>query len=76
MSRRLSPIAKVAGLSGAPKLPISPQVGEMSGRTEGGAVELQPAEISHDRSLLAHSHSGHGTPAGLDPAHRHRSRRS
>ncbi|RWQ66244.1 MAG: hypothetical protein EOS86_11810 [Mesorhizobium sp.] len=39
MSRRLSPIAHVAGLSGAPKLPISPLVGEMSGRTEGGATE-------------------------------------
>nr|WP_287250269.1 hypothetical protein [Mesorhizobium sp.] len=25
--------------SGTAKLPISPQVGEMSGRTEGGAVE-------------------------------------
>ncbi|TJV55788.1 MAG: hypothetical protein E5X80_33595, partial [Mesorhizobium sp.] len=25
----------VAGVSTAPKLPISPQVGEMSGRTEG-----------------------------------------
>ncbi|TPI23677.1 hypothetical protein FJW08_30625 [Mesorhizobium sp. B3-2-1] len=25
--------------SGTPKLPISPLVGEMSGRTEGGAVE-------------------------------------
>ncbi|RWM82619.1 MAG: hypothetical protein EOR81_04955 [Mesorhizobium sp.] len=34
-----SPIATVAGVSGAPKLPISPLVGEMSGRTEGGAVE-------------------------------------
>jgi len=26
-------------MSGAPNLLISPQVGEMSGRTEGGAVE-------------------------------------
>jgi hypothetical protein len=38
MSRRLSPIANVAGLIERPKLPISPHVGEMSGRTEGGAV--------------------------------------
>ncbi|TIT29479.1 MAG: lytic murein transglycosylase, partial [Mesorhizobium sp.] len=38
-SSRLSPIVLVAGLSGAPKLPISPQAGEMSGRTEGGAAE-------------------------------------
>ncbi|RWO31468.1 MAG: hypothetical protein EOS10_13955 [Mesorhizobium sp.] len=34
--------ATVAGASGTPKLPISPQVGEMSGRTEGGAKD-------HDR---------------------------
>ncbi|TGS12966.1 lytic murein transglycosylase [Mesorhizobium sp. M2E.F.Ca.ET.209.01.1.1] len=39
LSSRLSPIVHVAGSSGAPKLPISPLVGEMSGRTEGGAVE-------------------------------------
>ncbi|RWH29537.1 MAG: hypothetical protein E5X33_16135 [Mesorhizobium sp.] len=37
MSRSLSPIASVAGGSPAPKLPISPPAGEMSGRTEGGA---------------------------------------
>ncbi|TPL34604.1 hypothetical protein FJ957_30870 [Mesorhizobium sp. B2-4-6] len=37
MSRPLSPIADVAGM--APKLLISPQVGEMSGRTEGGAKD-------------------------------------
>jgi hypothetical protein len=35
----LSLIANVAGISVAPNLLISPQVGEMSGRTEGGAVE-------------------------------------
>ncbi|RWM77958.1 MAG: hypothetical protein EOR81_16190 [Mesorhizobium sp.] len=39
LSPLISPIANVAGMSGTPKLPISPQVGEMSGRTEGGAVE-------------------------------------
>ncbi|RWM22192.1 MAG: hypothetical protein E5X53_23835 [Mesorhizobium sp.] len=38
-ARRLSPIVGVARMSVAPKLPISPQVGEMSGRTEGGAVD-------------------------------------
>ncbi|TIQ31069.1 MAG: hypothetical protein E5X48_27720, partial [Mesorhizobium sp.] len=37
MSRRLSPISNVARDEPAPKPPISPQVGEMSGRTEGGA---------------------------------------
>jgi len=39
MSRWLSPISGAAGTSEAPKLPISPLVGEMSGRTEGGAKE-------------------------------------
>ncbi|BCG93666.1 hypothetical protein MesoLj131a_25300 [Mesorhizobium sp. 131-2-1] len=39
MSRRLSAILGIAELSSAPKLPISPLVGEMSGRTEGGAKE-------------------------------------
>ncbi|RUW91413.1 lytic murein transglycosylase [Mesorhizobium sp. M8A.F.Ca.ET.023.01.1.1] len=38
MSSRLSPISNVAGLSEAPRLLISPLVGEMSDRTEGGAV--------------------------------------
>ncbi|RWO12328.1 MAG: hypothetical protein EOS07_04110 [Mesorhizobium sp.] len=35
LSSLISPIANVTGMSGTPKLPISPQVGEMSGRTEG-----------------------------------------
>ena len=39
MSRRLSLISNLARLSGPLKLPISPHVGEMSGRTEGGAKE-------------------------------------
>ncbi|TPL91318.1 hypothetical protein FJ948_17110 [Mesorhizobium sp. B2-3-12] len=39
MSRRLSPLSKVERDAPALKLPISPLVGEMSGRTEGGAVE-------------------------------------
>ncbi|TPM27358.1 hypothetical protein FJ955_19340 [Mesorhizobium sp. B2-2-2] len=38
-SRQLSPIGDVTGEGGALKQPISPQVGEMSGRTEGGAKE-------------------------------------
>ncbi|AZO12869.1 hypothetical protein EN817_03740 [Mesorhizobium sp. M3A.F.Ca.ET.174.01.1.1] len=38
-SRRLSPISNLAELGGAPKSPISPLVGEMSGRTEGGAKD-------------------------------------
>ncbi|RWK34934.1 MAG: hypothetical protein EOR46_28400 [Mesorhizobium sp.] len=39
MSRRLSPITDVVRRAARTTLPISPQVGEMSGRTEGGAVE-------------------------------------
>ncbi|AZO46254.1 hypothetical protein EJ076_26205 [Mesorhizobium sp. M7D.F.Ca.US.005.01.1.1] len=35
----LSPIANVARRVGWPGLPISPLVGEMSGRTEGGAKD-------------------------------------
>ncbi|AZV19618.1 hypothetical protein EJ079_11605 [Mesorhizobium sp. M7A.F.Ce.TU.012.03.2.1] len=38
----ISPIANAAGVSEASKLPISPLVGEMSGRTEGGAKERNP----------------------------------
>ncbi|ESY65445.1 hypothetical protein X742_22360 [Mesorhizobium sp. LNHC232B00] len=40
MLHRLSPIAYVASDKPAPKLSISPLEGEMSGRTEGGAKEL------------------------------------
>ncbi|RWQ59478.1 MAG: lytic murein transglycosylase, partial [Mesorhizobium sp.] len=38
-SLRPSKISKAVGMSWASELPISPQEGEMSGRTEGGAVE-------------------------------------
>ena len=40
MSPSLSPIANVAEKAPAPKLPISPLVGEMPGRAEEGAKEL------------------------------------
>ncbi|RUU58742.1 hypothetical protein EOD04_28725, partial [Mesorhizobium sp. M2C.T.Ca.TU.009.01.2.1] len=46
MSRRLSPITNVAGMNGAPKPLISPLVGEMSGRTEGGAKDRCLSRIS------------------------------
>ncbi|PBB35726.1 hypothetical protein CK221_17185 [Mesorhizobium sp. WSM3868] len=46
ISRRLSPIVHVARRSGAPKLPISPLVGEMSGRTEGGVKNRDLSEHS------------------------------
>ncbi|RUW04605.1 ABC transporter ATP-binding protein, partial [Mesorhizobium sp. M1A.F.Ca.IN.020.06.1.1] len=42
----LSPIVHVARRSGAPKLPISPLVGEMSGRTEGGVKDRDLSEHS------------------------------
>ncbi|RUU31179.1 hypothetical protein EOC93_32110, partial [Mesorhizobium sp. M6A.T.Ce.TU.002.03.1.1] len=41
LSAPLSPIFNIANWAATPKPPISPQVGEMSGRTEGGAVELR-----------------------------------
>ncbi|RWK99156.1 MAG: lytic murein transglycosylase, partial [Mesorhizobium sp.] len=37
LSSRLSPIANVERRAPPAQLPISPLVGEMSGRTEGGA---------------------------------------
>ncbi|TPI41025.1 hypothetical protein FJW07_07115 [Mesorhizobium sp. B3-1-9] len=40
LSRRLSPLSDVEERAPPAKLPISPPVGEMSGRTEGGAKEL------------------------------------
>jgi hypothetical protein len=50
MSRRLSPIANVAEMVPSAKLPISPLVGEMSGRTEGGAkdrgLSLRPLSLA------------------------------
>ncbi|TIO07788.1 MAG: hypothetical protein E5X89_20910 [Mesorhizobium sp.] len=49
-----SPISNVAGMSRAPKLPISPLVGEMSGRTEGGAVERQPCQAATPYPSLRH----------------------
>jgi hypothetical protein len=41
-SREASPLVDVAGRALTVKLPISPLVGEMSGRTEGGAKEREP----------------------------------
>ena len=43
-SPAISPITNVARASGALELPISPLVGEMSGRTEGGAKERKPCK--------------------------------
>ncbi|TIN97851.1 MAG: lytic murein transglycosylase [Mesorhizobium sp.] len=38
MSLRFSQISNVKTVAARPKLPISPHAGEMSGRTEGGAL--------------------------------------
>ena len=40
LSRVISPIAHLAGGTPSAKLPISPLVGEMAGRPEGGVTEL------------------------------------
>jgi len=40
-SPAVSPVSNIAEKRGAPKPPISPQVGEMPGRAEGGAKELR-----------------------------------
>jgi hypothetical protein len=42
MSSRLSLVANVGEMAGAPKPLISPQVGEMPGRAEGGASRQRP----------------------------------
>ncbi|RWA72895.1 MAG: hypothetical protein E5X49_24060 [Mesorhizobium sp.] len=45
LSSPLSPISNVARKAPATKPPISPLVGEMSGRTEGGAKELKLSKL-------------------------------
>ncbi|AZO39117.1 hypothetical protein EOA27_32435 [Mesorhizobium sp. M2A.F.Ca.ET.037.01.1.1] len=47
-SRGLSPIANAGGKAPARELPISPVVGEMSGRTEGGEG-TRPFQQSNNR---------------------------
>ncbi|RWO38178.1 MAG: hypothetical protein EOS11_25175 [Mesorhizobium sp.] len=44
--------ATVARASGAPKLPISPQVGEMSGRTEGARRITTDLHLSWSAAFL------------------------
>jgi len=41
LSLERPPVVEVSGWAGRTKLPISPLEGEMSGRTEGGNVELK-----------------------------------
>ncbi|RWC00553.1 precorrin-3B synthase [Mesorhizobium sp.] len=66
-----SPIAKDAKGERPAKLPISPQVGEMSGRTEGGAVERLPVPARFPIGifdLTAGTALGIGLPFGSMPA--------
>ncbi|RWK58616.1 MAG: hypothetical protein EOR78_33015 [Mesorhizobium sp.] len=70
-SRRVSPICNGARERGAPKLLISPQVGEMAGRPEGGAVPPAYPRISPELQPLSESllvpPNHHSTPATTKP---------
>jgi precorrin-3B synthase len=68
LSSRLLPIANVEGEAPAPKLPISPLEGEMSGRTEGGVQDRRPIGLfllSNNTSAL-----GIALPYGSMPANK------
>ncbi len=67
LSLPASPIANVAEREPAPKLPISPPVGEMSGRTEGGAVARSRPPIGLF-DLNASTALGIALPYGSMPA--------
>ncbi|MER9726853.1 hypothetical protein NKJ33_31245, partial [Mesorhizobium sp. M0155] len=62
MSLMLSPIPTVAREAPSMKLPISPLAGEMSGRTEGGAVpptfqiSQHGAKERRSRSIVSSRH--------------------
>ncbi|PDQ17326.1 precorrin-3B synthase [Mesorhizobium sanjuanii] len=63
---KVAPNTESAGREPAAKLPISPLVGEMSGRTEGGATERRPIgifDLAASRIAL-----GIGLPFGSMPA--------
>ncbi|PBC03354.1 precorrin-3B synthase [Mesorhizobium sp. WSM3860] len=57
---KVEPTTKVAGGAPSAELPISPLVGEMSGRTEGGAVERPRSPIG-----LFNLGAGHALGIGL-----------
>ncbi|PBC12173.1 precorrin-3B synthase [Mesorhizobium sp. WSM3859] len=64
---KLEPSSKVAGRAPSAELPISPLVGEMSGRTEGGAVERRRSPVG--LFDLSNSHAlGIALPYGSLPA--------
>ena len=57
MSRRFSPTDNVSMHAAGQTLPISPRVGEMAGRTEGGAKEYRhihqpPTALSSAREII------------------------
>ncbi|TPN91314.1 hypothetical protein FJ980_28280 [Mesorhizobium sp. B1-1-5] len=51
MSSPLSPIFIAGDWSAPSKLPISPLEGEMSGRTEGGALAPSLGNAAHEETL-------------------------
>ncbi|GAA2874894.1 precorrin-3B synthase [Aminobacter niigataensis] len=65
----LSTTDTVAERTEAPKLPISPLVGEMSGRTEGGAKKrnLSSDAVSANDSNSEHSRATDSSPIGILP---------
>ncbi|TGQ69585.1 precorrin-3B synthase [Mesorhizobium sp. M00.F.Ca.ET.186.01.1.1] len=67
LSSPISPISNVESEAAAAKLLISPQMGEMSGRTEGGAVERNPLPIGLFDLTNAYA-LGIGLPYGSMPA--------
>ncbi|RWQ39156.1 MAG: hypothetical protein EOS21_18350 [Mesorhizobium sp.] len=68
LSLSLSPISCVARLPATPKLPISLLVGEMSGRTEGGAVEHGTEDLA---LLSALPHDPRPLPPSPPPRRQH-----
>ncbi|RWK98020.1 MAG: precorrin-3B synthase, partial [Mesorhizobium sp.] len=71
LSSSVSPMSKVEESEPAAKLPISPPVGEMSGRTEGGAVKRPPVPARFPISIFNLTEGtalGIGLPFGSIPA--------
>ncbi|PBB21160.1 precorrin-3B synthase [Mesorhizobium sp. WSM4313] len=64
---KIEPSSKVAGRAPSAELPISPLVGEMSGRTEGGAVERPRLPIGFFEMNADHA-LGIALPYGSMPA--------
>ncbi|MDW6020547.1 precorrin-3B synthase [Mesorhizobium sp. BAC0120] len=72
LSSRILPIANAAGDAASSKRPISPPVGEMSGRTEGGAVERKHRNhYVAPAGILALTNGQFALPAALPFGHLH-----